>query len=201
MKRWYPLVVSLSRDASPHLRRTAAWTMGKDTQSASFRTRLLELLKDGDLHVRRAAAVSLSAFQDPAARKELVAAIQPHAVVSTVAGSANPRIMVKDTTVPETAVARVGETFVEAGVFGTVTRVLIKDGEPVSAGQTLVEVTPPGEEIRDLLRALSKVGIQEDLPAVRPYLENSEEQVRKEAASAMRIIERRGNSTAGVRIQ
>lgn len=202
MQRWYPRLIELSRHAAPHLRRTAAWAMGKDPKSDAFHARLREMVNDQDRHVRRAAAVSLSAFEDPAARKELVAAIRPHVVLSTLAGSVNLRILPKDTASPETAVARVGDSFVEAGIFGTVKRLLVKEGDPVSAGQPLVEITPAPEEARDMLRALARVGVQEDLAAIRECLgDSTEAMVRDEGQNAIRAIERRGNSTAGVRIQ
>lgn len=164
--RWYPRIAELSRHESAQLRKNVAWTMGKDLRHAEFRSSLHAMLGDPEPRVRRAAAISLALAGDAAARPVLLEAIGLQVVLSPFAGSVNPRIQPADTATADTAVARVGEQFVEAGTAGTVKRVLVKDGELVSKGQALIEMTAPDDELIDGLRALAHVGTAADADAI-----------------------------------
>lgn len=200
--RWYPRIVELSKHESPQLRRTVAWAMGKDLRRQEFRNILHTMLRDPEARVRRAAAISLAYGGDMAARQVLLESIGPQVVKSTVAGSVNPRIQAADTTTPETAIAMIGDAFVEAGITGTVKRVLVKDGEMVSRGQPLIEVIAPVEELVDSLRALANVGNAADSDAVKHCAEEAIGEhkvlIQSEAERTLRRIAARPASGTGV---
>lgn len=200
--QWYPRIVQLAQHESPQLRRTVAWAMGKDLQFPDFRKTLHTLLRDPDPRVRRAAAISLAQGGDPASREALLEAIAPQAVRSGIAGSVRMRIQPADTATADTAVALVGDTFVEAGIAGTVKRLLVKDGDLVSRDQALLEMIAPPEELVDALRALTHTGNSADVAAVRKCAEEVTGQykdlIQTEAERTIRAISKRSPSGTGV---
>jgi biotin carboxyl carrier protein len=154
VRRWYPRIVELAKTQDEDLRRNVAWMMGRDPEHESFREVLRTMLNDPLPMVRLEAALSLAQFRDATARQELQSATQPFRVNSSVAGRIQMRIDTGDTTRPQTVVARINDVDVIASVPGKVTKLLTKDGEDVTKGQSLVAIERNPTHIEQARRAL-----------------------------------------------
>jgi biotin carboxyl carrier protein len=154
VRRWYPRIVELAKTQDEDLRRNVAWMMGRDPEHESFREVLRTMLNDPLPMVRLEAALSLAQFRDATARQELQSATQPFRVNSSVAGRIQMRIDTGDTTRPQTVVARINDVDVIASVPGKVTKLLAKDGEDVTKGQSLVAIERNPTHIEQARRAL-----------------------------------------------
>src|SRR5215471_4422868 len=120
VSRWYPDVLRQAASPSLELRQTAAWIMGQDTNYAPFHDALLRLLHDPEPMVRRNAALALAAFNDPAARPELVAMLRPFTVTAPAAGVLHYRLKLGDYVNPGTMIAHIGDTEVRSPAPGEV---------------------------------------------------------------------------------
>src|SRR5215470_2075342 len=118
--RWYPQVLAQAESPGLEIRQTAAWIMGQDHNYQPFHEALLRLIHDPEPMVRRNAALSLAAFQDPAARPELVAMLRPYTVTSPAAGVVRYRLKAGDYVNPGTMIAHVGDVEARSPVPGEV---------------------------------------------------------------------------------
>src|SRR5215470_299332 len=94
--RWYPEVLAQAESSGVEIRQTAAWIMGQDRSYQPFHEALLRLIHDPEPMVRRNAALSLAAFNDPAARTELAAMLRPYSIAAPVAGTLRYRLKLGD---------------------------------------------------------------------------------------------------------
>ena len=200
VRHWYPQVVALSASPVDELRLTAAWVMGQDNAAPEFHAPLLWLLADPHPMVQRNAALSLVRFGDASGRPVILAMLEPYTVPAPQPGSLAQRLKVGDIVNPGTLLARIrsGEANVEvrSQVSGTLDRWLAPNGEPVTAGQGLAQLSPSPEMVWEALRALYLVGREEDLPAVERYargLANMPELVRQQAERTARAIRSRSS--------
>lgn len=176
VEQWYPEIVALSRHPLPELRLTAAWVMGQDPEAEPFHQALLALLDDPEPLVRRNAALSLAAFEDPAARPVLRAMLEDFAVTAPAAGIVRSQRPVGEAVRRGTLVAQIEAegrpepVEVRSPVPGTIGEHLVSEGEAVEAGAGIALIAPDSQHVFEALRALYIVGRPEDLPAVKPYL-------------------------------
>jgi biotin carboxyl carrier protein len=169
VSRWYPQVIVKSSSPGLEIRQTAAWIMGQDRNYEPFHEALLRLLHDPEPMVRRNAALSLAAFNDPAARVELVAMLRPYTVTAPVAGVLHYRLKLGDYVNPGTMIAHIGDTEVRSPVPGEVRSLEKKDGASVQAGDALADLSADKNHVWEALRALVLVGQKEDLEDVQRY--------------------------------
>jgi hypothetical protein len=201
-RRWYPRVVQLSTDGATDLRLASAWVMGDDNRAEEFHAALVPLLEDGEPAVRRMAALSLSRFNDPRARRELVAMLGDYSMRAVVAGKVETVLPAGSRVSRETMVARVrdagGEVReVRAPVAGRVLKVSSPQGAGVAADAELIVLAPDAANVLQALRALFLVGAPEDLPEVERYergVAGAPGGVQKQAASTAEAIRRRART-------
>jgi hypothetical protein len=198
-RRWYPRVVQLSTDGATDLRLAAAWVMGDDNRAGEFHAALVPLLKDEEPAVRRMAALSLSRFNDPRGRGELVAMLRDYAVRVRDGGKVETVLPVGSRVSRETMIARVREANGEvrelrAPVAGRIMKISVTQGANVTADSELLVLAPDADNALQSLRALFLVGTREELPEVERYergVAGAPEGVQKQAASTAEAIRRR----------
>ena len=52
---------------------------------------------------------------------------------------------------------------------GTIGRIVVKEGEPIAAGRTILSLTPDRATVNDALRGLQYVGTKDDLPLIESF--------------------------------
>ncbi len=194
ISRWYSQVIEQASSPSLELRQTAAWVMGQDTNYAPFHQALLRLLHDPQPMVRRNAALALAAFQDPAARPELRAMLQPSQIVAPAGGKLKYRLKLDDYVNPGTLVARIGEVEVRASLPGEVRALDQPEGREVHKGDALADLSADKNHVWEALRALYLVGQYADLEEVRRYahaIPGMPDAVQKQAELTIQAIQAR----------
>ena len=188
VKKFYPRILELAKSPTGEVRKTVAWVMGQDNTSEDFHRALLELLKDAEPLVRRNAALQLVRFGDAAGRPELRAMLQPFEAKSPIAGTivsilpvgselragallARVRVAASPSASPIThhpsPITSSGDIReFRAPVDGEIASLTVKEGDAVTAGQTIATLKPDQASVRAALRALAYVGTAEDLPFV-----------------------------------
>jgi biotin carboxyl carrier protein len=169
VSRWYPRVVEQASSSNPEVRKMAAWVMGQDPNYAPFHEALLRLVRDPEPLVRRNAAPALAAFGDAAARPELVDMLQPYTVRASAAGKLSYRLKLGDYVNPGTLVGHIGNAEVRSAIPGEVRSLDRQDGNTVSPGDPLVELSADPNHVWEALRALYLVGQAPDLEAVQRF--------------------------------
>jgi len=139
--RWYPQVIAQASSPSIELRQTAAWVMQYDHSYAPFHAALLRLIQDPQPMVRRNAALSLAAFNDPAARPELLAMLGPYTLPAPTSGVLKYRLKVGDYANPGTLIAHIGETEVRSPLPGEVRELDSRNGATVKPGDPLADLS------------------------------------------------------------
>ena len=178
VRKFYPQVVALTKSPVGEVRKTTAWVMGQDNSSAEFHQALLSLLDDGEPLVRRNAALQLVRFGDASGRPEFRAMLQTFPAKSLIAGTVASLLAEGATVKAGGLLARIRDasgTMQEfrAPVDGAINKLAVKEGETVSAGQTIVWLTPDRATVIDALRGLLYVGTPEDLPVIDAYAGNA----------------------------
>lgn len=199
IRRWYPRIVELAYSPVAELRKTAAWVMGNDNQSAEFHQTLLRLLEDSEAVVRRNAAVQLARFNDASGRTELRAILRPYVVASPVAGNISSTLPAGSRILEGTMIFRLKQTDgltreVRSPLPGKIESVAVAAGAQVAAGDAVLSIAPDGSFVYEALRALFLVGQPEDLPEVMRYAEGVEgmpQQVKQQAAQTVKAIQSR----------
>ena len=197
VKRFYPQIVAATRSQTAEVRKTAAWVMGQDNKSEEFHRALLDLLKDTDPLVRRNAALQLVRFGDASGRPELRAMLQSYEVKAPFAGMIVSLLPQGSTVRSGALLARIRDTSSVVQEFrspldGQIATLAVKEGNSVTAGQTICQMTPDQATVQDALRALVYVGTREDLPLVQAYLSNPGSA--QQASATAKAIEARGGS-------
>lgn len=198
-RRWYSQVVGVASSPSPELRLAAAWVMGDDNRAEQFHAALLPLLADPEPAVRRMAALSLSRFNDPRCRDELLAIFRPYSVRAPLAATVLTVLAEGGTIRREALLARLRDASgrtqeVRAPLSGKVVKVLVEEGATAAAGDQLLVLAPDGENVLQALRALYLVGRPEDLPEIERYargVEGMPARVKEQAALTAEEIKRR----------
>ena len=198
-KKFYPQIIALAKSPTGEIRKTAAWVMGQDNKSEEFHQTLLSLLSDSDPLVRRNAALQLVRFGDGSGRPELRSMLQSFETKSTIAGtvvsllSRGARIKaggllarIRD---PSNAVQEF-----RSPVDGAIGRLAVKEGDAVSAGQTIAWLTPDRSTVNDALQALAYIGTRDDLPAIEQCSQaDASAETAQQAAAAAKAIKSRLN--------
>ena len=172
VKKFYPQVIAASKSATGEVRKTAAWVMGQDNTSEDFHRALLELLKDQEPLVRRNAALQLVRFGDASGRPELRAMLQSFEVKAPFAGTIVSQLPQGSTIRSGALLARIRNTSNNVEEFRSPVDgrlsgpVFTKEGDQVTANQTLAWIIPDRTTVLDSLRALAYVGTKEDLPLI-----------------------------------
>ena len=200
VRKFYPQVVALTKSPVGEVRKTTAWVMGQDNSSAEFHQALLSLLDDGEPLVRRNAALQLVRFGDASGRPEFRAMLQPFEAKSPIDGTVASLLAEGATVKAGGLLARIRDASgsvqeFRAPVDGAINKLAVKEGETVSAGQTIVWLTPDRATVIDALRGLLYVGTPEDLPAIDAYAGNvgNEAALRDLARQAARTIRARSS--------
>src|SRR2546422_4782933 len=170
-KKFYPQIVALTRSPVGEIRKTSAWVMGQDNSSEEFHRALLELLKDNEPLVRRNAALQLVRFGDGSGRPELRAMLQSFEAKSPIAGHIVSLLGQGSTIRAGGLLARIRDASSAVQEFrspvdGSIGLLAVKEGESVTSGQTIAQLTPDQATIKDALRALAYVGTIDDLPLI-----------------------------------
>ena len=170
--KFYPQIVAASKSSIPEVRKTAAWVMGQDNKSEDFHRALVDLLKDTEPLVRRNAALQLVSFGDTAGRPELRAMLQPFEAKCPIAGMIVSLLPVGSSIRGGAMLAKIRDASnnlyeFRSPIDGKITAPLVaKEGDQITANQTVAWLNPDRTTMLDALRALAYVGIKDDLPLV-----------------------------------
>jgi biotin carboxyl carrier protein len=198
VRKWYPQMVTLSKDPIAEIRVTDAWVMGQDNTAPEFHQALLPMLNDPNPMVQRNAALSLVRFQDDSGHAQIVSMLQPYVMPAPEAGILSTRLKAGDVVNPGTLVGHIDvagkSNEVRANVPGTVDHWLVKDGAAVTAGQPILTLAPNESMAWEALRALFLTGRPEDLPYVNQFVRGTDgmsPQVGAQAQATSRAIQDR----------
>jgi multidrug efflux pump subunit AcrA (membrane-fusion protein) len=79
-------------------------------------------------------------------------------------------------------------------VDGAIGLLAVKEGDAVSAGQTIAWLTPDRSTVNDALQALAYIGIKDDLPAIESFAQaDASAETAQQAAAAAKAIKSRLN--------
>jgi HEAT repeat protein len=197
VKKFYPRIIELTKSPTGEIRKTTAWVMGQDNTSEDFHRALLSLLNDPEPLVRRNAALQLVRFGDAAGRPELRAMLQSFEVKSPIAGTLVSLLPKGSEIRAGSLLARIRDTSgnvqeFRAPVDGTIATPVAKEGEQLTANQTIAWLIPDRATIADALRALAYVGTKDDLPLIQSCAQvNGSAEAAQQAAATSRSIETR----------
>jgi biotin carboxyl carrier protein len=195
---WYPDLLRLASHPVEEVRNTDAWVMGQDTSSAAFHETLSKMLQDSAPMVRGNAALSLVRFGDAAGRPQIVALLQPAAVVAPVGGRVVDVDKVGTSVRQGGLIAKLQDgnrtTEIRSPITGRIRAVFAATGTTVAAGEKVASIDPGSEQVWEALRALYLAGQPDDLAAIRIYERNVPEvpaRLREQALLTEKAIETR----------
>lgn len=197
VKKFYPQIVVASKSPTAEIRKTAAWVMGQDNSAPEFHHALLPMLEDPDPLVRRNAALQLVRFGDAAGRSELRAMLQPFDVRSPMPGTIVSLLSEGSSVKAGGLLGRIRDPFgniqeFRAPLDGTISKTVVKEGDPIAASRTIVWLAPDSATISDALRALAYVGTKEDLGLIESCAQtNSSAEVQANAGASAKAIRAR----------
>lgn len=199
VKKWYPRMLALTNHPVPEVRVTVAWSLGQDSQEASFHDSLQELLKDSNTLVRRNAALSLVRFGDGSGRTELVSILKPVPLSSPQNGVITFRLKEDDSVSPGTLIARIrtgggGLDEFRSPLPGFLEKKLVEDGKEIVVGEKILLLSPTEEEVWEALRALYLIGQPEDIVEIEPFTGKAPhmaERTRQQARLTVQAIQKR----------
>src|SRR6267154_6620654 len=193
-KKFYPQIIALAKSPTGEIRKTAAWVMGQDNKSEEFHRALLSLLGDNDPLVRRNAALQLVRFGDGSGRPELRAMLQRFEAKSPIAGTVVSLLSQGTQIRAGGLLARIRDTSnavqeFRSPVDGAIGLLAVKEGDAVSAGQTIAWLSPDRSTLNDALQALAYVGTMDDLPVIEQCLQPSgSAETAQQATAAVKAI-------------
>jgi len=222
VKKFYPRIVELTKNPNTEVRKTVAWVMGQDNTSEDFHRALIELLKDQEPLVRRNAALQLVRFtdasgeRDGSGRPELRAMLQPFEAKSPIGGTLVSILPVGSEVHAGALLARIRDASGNTQEFrsavdgkiiaplsngplpskqmavGPNTIAVAKEGETITANQTIAWLAPDRATILSSLRALAYVGTLDDIPLVESSAKiDSRSETISEAAATTKAIQAR----------
>ena len=204
VKKFYPRIVDLTKNSNTEVRKTVAWVMGQDNTSEDFHRALLSLLNDSEPLVRRNAALQLVRFTDAnghpdaSGRPEMRAMLQPFEAKSPIAGTIVSILPVGSEIHAGSLLARIRDASgntqeFRAAVDGKITTPEIaKEGNAITANQTIAWLAPDHVTILSSLRALAYVGTVDDLSLVDAVPQiDSRSDTRSEASETAKSIQSR----------
>jgi biotin carboxyl carrier protein len=197
VKKFYPQIVIVSKSPTAEIRKTAAWVIGQDNTSPEFHQALAALLNDAEPLVRRNAAVQLVRFGDATGRPELRAMLQPYDVRSPMGGTVVSLLSEGAKVKAGGLLGRIRDLSGAVQEFrspldGTIGKSVVKEGDQIAAGRTVLWLTPDRATINDALRALQYVGTKDDLPLVESFARGSatnDAEIKQQAVVTAKAIE------------
>jgi hypothetical protein len=196
-KNWYPQIIALSNNQETEFRLIVAWLMGFDNQSEEFHSALLKLLKDEEPIVRRNAALALVRFRDHSGREEIVSILRPHPVKApadgVVASSLEEGSLVGRRALLARIQQRDGKVVeIRSPLPSRINKILKPNGSEVNRDDEVLNLNSDEDSIWEALRALSLVGIGEDLQLVQSYADSTESsrRIREQADLTAQAIQR-----------
>jgi HEAT repeat protein len=198
-KKFYPQIIALTKHPTGEIRKTTAWVMGQDNKSTEFHQALLALLNDNEPLVRRNAALQLVRFGDASGRPELRSMLQAFEAKAPIAGSVTSLLPPQSKISAGGLLARIRDSSnalqeFRSPVDGGIGRLAVKEGDTVTAGQTIAWLTPDRATVSDALQALAYVGTKDDLTSIESCLQaDSSVEIRQQGAAALRAIKARAN--------
>ena len=202
VKKFYPQIVNASKSSTSEIRKTAAWVMGQDNSSLDFHQALVSLIADPEPLVRRNAAVQLVRFGDAAGRPELRAMLQPYDVHSPMAGTIVSLLGEGSKVKAGALLARIRDLSGTVQEFrspldGTIGKSVVKEGDQIAAGRTVLWLIPDRATVNDALRALQYVGTKDDLALVESFAQGiatNDAEIKQQAVVTAKAIEARGKN-------
>src|SRR5258707_2295162 len=196
--RWSPQLLRLAAHPVEEVRNTDAWVMGQDISAAAFHEALLKMLQDSSPMVRGNAALSLVRFGDAAGRAQIIALLQPAAVLAPGAGRVADVDKIGTSVRQGGLIAKIndgsGTTEIRTPISGRIRSLSVATGTAVAAGAEVASIDPGSEQVWEALRALYLVGQLQDLPAIRIYARNVPEipdRLREQAVLSEKAIQSR----------
>jgi biotin carboxyl carrier protein len=196
--RWSPQLLRLAAHPVEEVRNTDAWVMGQDISAAAFHETLLKMLQDSSPMVRGNAALSLVRFGDAAGRAQIIALLQPAAVVAPGAGRVVDIDKIGTSVRQGGLIAKINDgartTEIRTPITGRIRSLSVATGTAVAAGAEVATIDPGSEQVWEALRALYLVGQLQDLPAIRIYARNVPEipdRLREQAVLTEKAIQSR----------
>lgn len=196
-KNWYPQIIALSNNQETEFRLIVAWLMGFDNQSEEFHSALLKLLQDEEPIVRRNAALALVRFRDHSGREEIVSILKPHPVKApadgVVASSLEEGSLVGRRALLARIQQRDGKVVeIRSPLPSRINKILKPNGSEVNRDDEVLNLNSDEDSIWEALRALSLVGIAEDLQLVQSYADStdSSRRIREQAGLTAQAIQR-----------
>jgi hypothetical protein len=196
-RKFYPQIIALTKHPTGEIRKTVAWVMGQDNKSEEFHQALITLFGDGEPLVRRNAALQLVRFGDGSGRPELRAMLQPFEAKAPMSGAVVSLLSERSKIKAGGLLARIRDqsnTVQEfrSPVDGAINRLAVKEGDAVTAGQTIAWLTPDRTTVNDALQALAYVGTKDDLAAVEASGQgDASVEIKQLAASTAKAIRAR----------
>jgi hypothetical protein len=201
VKQFYPQIIAASKSPVPEVRKTAAWVMGADNKSEDFHAALRPLLNDEDPLVRHNAALQLVRFGDASGREELRAMLQPYEAKPPIAGTIVGMLPAGSAIHAGAMLARIRDTSnnlyeFRSPVDGRVAAPAVaKEGDQITANQTVARVAPDQATVVDALHALAYVGIKDDLPLIEEAARNNNTgEISAQATQTLKAIRARTES-------
>lgn len=196
-KNWYPQIIALSNNQETEFRLIVAWLMGFDNQSEEFHSALLKLLQDEEPIVRRNAALALVRFRDHSGKEEIVSILKPHPVKApadgVVASSLEEGSLVGRRALLARIQQRDGKVVeIRSPLPSRINKILKPNGSEVNRDDEVLNLNSDEDSIWEALRALSLVGIAEDLQLVQSYADStdSSRRIREQAGLTAQAIQR-----------
>jgi biotin carboxyl carrier protein len=202
VKKFYPQIVNAAKSSTGEIRKTAAWVMGQDSTAPEFHLALMGLIGDAEPLVRRNAAVQLVRFGDAAGRAELRAMLQPYDVQSPMAGTLVSLLAEGSNVKAGALLARIRDISGTVQEFrspldGMISKSVVKEGDQIAAGRTVLWLTPDRATVNDALRALQYVGTKDDLPLIESFSQGAatnDAELKQQAAATAKAIEARAKN-------
>ena len=204
VKKFYPRIVELTKNSNTEVRKTVAWVMGQDNTSEGFHRGLLSLLSDSEPLVRRNAALQLVRFTDASGkpdasgRPELRAMLQPFEAKSPIAGTLVSILPAGSEVRAGSLLARIRDASgnsqeFRSAVDGKITTPMVaKEGDSITANQTIAWLAPDHVTILASLRALAYVGTVDDLSLVESVVQiDARPETASEASATAKAIHSR----------
>jgi len=195
VRKFYSQIAALTKSPTAEVRKTAAWVMGQDNRSEEFHQALLTLLIDSEPLVRRNAALQLVRFGDASGRPEFRAMLQPFETKAPFAGTVVSVLSRGSKISAEGLLARIRDPSnavqeFRSPVDGSIGTLSVKEGETVTAGQTIAWLIPDRATVKGALQALAYVGTNADLPLVETFSQSSavDDDLKQQAGLTARAI-------------
>src|SRR4030095_36018 len=152
VKQWYPQIIRLADSPETEFRLTIAWLMGSDNSSEEFHNSLKRLLVDPEVIVRRNAALALVRFNDTSGCTELLAMLQPFAVIASTTGTLESSLSSGAQISRGALLGRIQQQNKEvvelrSPLIGKVDRLLVGNGSNLTKGDAMLTIKSHAQSV------------------------------------------------------